>query len=174
MALDVLDEFPENEIFIIPVRLDDCEPIHERLRNLHRVDLFRSYEHSLKKIRRVFETLEEASNKESHGMGEISTRLDRDVIISKKSSYDMPGNVWELVEDDWHADYKNATDDGSAWVDKPRGLNRVLRGGGWNLDARICRSAFRLRFDTNFRLVLIGFRLATLPGQLGEPDKSSL
>ena len=50
LALDVLDEFPENEIFIIPVRLDDSKPKYEALRKLHWVDLFPSYEIGLKKI----------------------------------------------------------------------------------------------------------------------------
>jgi formylglycine-generating enzyme required for sulfatase activity len=45
---------------------------------------------------------------------------------------DMYGNVWELVEDDYHRDYNDAPNDGSAWVDEPRGTGRVIRGGAWN------------------------------------------
>ncbi|MBD3338652.1 MAG: TIR domain-containing protein [Candidatus Lokiarchaeota archaeon] len=45
-ALDVLDEFPESEIFVIPVRLDDCEPSHEKLKDLHWVDFFPEDEYS--------------------------------------------------------------------------------------------------------------------------------
>lgn len=44
--------------------------------------------------------------------------------------YDMSGNVWEWVEDDWHASYDGAPGDGRAWVDDPRGAGRVIRGGG--------------------------------------------
>lgn len=39
-ALDVADEQPEGKIFIIPVRLEDCE-IPERLGRWHCIDLFR-------------------------------------------------------------------------------------------------------------------------------------
>jgi hypothetical protein len=39
-ALDALDEFPESETFIIPVRLDECNVVFERLKALQRVDLF--------------------------------------------------------------------------------------------------------------------------------------
>ena len=56
----------------------------------------------------------------------------------------MHGNVLEWVEDDWHDDYDGAPDDGRVWVDEPRGANRVIRGGSWNIDAQGCRSAFRL------------------------------
>jgi hypothetical protein len=39
LALDVLNEIPEGQIFIIPVRLDDCE-VPEQFRQLHWCDLF--------------------------------------------------------------------------------------------------------------------------------------
>ena len=44
--------------------------------------------------------------------------------------YDMAGNVWEWVEDDYHGTYDGAPNDGSAWVENPRSANRVIRGGG--------------------------------------------
>jgi hypothetical protein len=53
IALDILDEFPVSEIFIIPARLDNCEPIDEKLQAIHWVDLFPSYETGLDKILRV-------------------------------------------------------------------------------------------------------------------------
>ena len=34
-ALDLLDEFSPYDIFVIPVRLDECQPADERLQNLH-------------------------------------------------------------------------------------------------------------------------------------------
>ncbi len=49
-ALDVLDEFPDSTIYLIPARLDDCEPNNEKLQAIHRVDLFPSYEDGLKRI----------------------------------------------------------------------------------------------------------------------------
>jgi formylglycine-generating enzyme required for sulfatase activity len=74
--------------------------------------------------------------------------------------YDMHGNVWEWVEDDYHNSYDGAPTDGSAWVDSPRAAGRVIRGGSWNDDARSCRSASRLGVAPGFRDYDIGFRLA--------------
>jgi formylglycine-generating enzyme required for sulfatase activity len=74
--------------------------------------------------------------------------------------YDMHGNVWEWVEDDWHKDYNGAPDDGSAWIDKPRGAVRVMRGGCWGCDAPLCRSAGRDSDWLGRRLSDFGFRLS--------------
>jgi hypothetical protein len=51
-ALAILDQLPPDAVFLIPVRLDDAEPIHDRLRNLHRVDLFTGYDTALSQIAR--------------------------------------------------------------------------------------------------------------------------
>ena len=76
--------------------------------------------------------------------------------------YDMHGNVWEWVEDIWHADYKGAPSDGSAWTDgeaENSSCNRVNRGGSWSHYPSKARSAHRgcspLDGDSN-----VGFRVA--------------
>jgi len=51
IALDLLDEFPKDEIFIIPVRLDDCKPIDEKIEELNWVDLSPSYKEGFEKIK---------------------------------------------------------------------------------------------------------------------------
>ena len=50
IALDVLDEYPPNSVYIIPARLDDCQPTHERLAQLQWVDLFPSHDAGLLRI----------------------------------------------------------------------------------------------------------------------------
>ena len=74
--------------------------------------------------------------------------------------YDMHGNVWEWVEDDWHDSYEGAPADGRAWVDNPRGSVRVVRGGSWDDGARDCRSATRGNGGPDIRYVSVGFRLS--------------
>ncbi len=55
IALKMLDEFPEGEIYIIPVRLDECKLADEKLQRLKYVDLFHSYENGLNNILRSLE-----------------------------------------------------------------------------------------------------------------------
>ena len=79
--------------------------------------------------------------------------------------YDIIGNVWEWVEDDWHNNYDGAPYDGSAWIVKTRGILRVVRGGSWGGGsweggAHNCRSANRYYFVPVARTTYIGFRLA--------------
>jgi len=79
--------------------------------------------------------------------------------------FDMHGNVWEWVEDDWNNNYAGAPNNGSAWIGNTRGAYRVVRGGGWDYFARYCRSAFRYRFTPAYRYFNVGFRLVLLPVQ---------
>jgi hypothetical protein len=54
-ALDVLAEYPDDEIYMIPVRLDDCRPSHDKLHELNWVDLFPDQEEGIRKILRLFD-----------------------------------------------------------------------------------------------------------------------
>ncbi len=74
--------------------------------------------------------------------------------------YDMHGNVWEWVADHWYNNYKNAPNDGRAWIDDPRGASRVVRGGSWGDVALDCRAAFRGHDAPDRRDFGLGFRLA--------------
>jgi TIR domain len=49
-ALGILDEHPPDAIFLIPIRLEPCEPAYERMMTLQWVDLFAGYEDALLKI----------------------------------------------------------------------------------------------------------------------------
>jgi formylglycine-generating enzyme required for sulfatase activity len=72
--------------------------------------------------------------------------------------YDMSGNVWEWVEDNYHENYAGAPTDGSAWVGDSS--MRVLRGGSWGKLPKYSRAAVRHKFGTNYRDYSFGFRLA--------------
>lgn len=49
-ALALLEEYPEDRVFIIPIRLDDCTPSYQQLSMLHRIDMFPSWDEGLRKI----------------------------------------------------------------------------------------------------------------------------
>ncbi len=55
-ALEILDEMPPSEIFILPVRLDACHPPYENLQDIQHTDLFPSYEEGFRQIVRAFES----------------------------------------------------------------------------------------------------------------------
>jgi formylglycine-generating enzyme required for sulfatase activity len=75
--------------------------------------------------------------------------------------YDMSGNVLEWCEDDWHRNYNGLPYDGSAWIDSPRSIYRVLRGGSWGDSKQHCRVSSRHQYGPGLRVDSdYGFRLA--------------
>jgi len=74
--------------------------------------------------------------------------------------YDMSGNVWEWVEDNFHDNYNGAPADGSAWLDNSS--MRVLRGGSWGYVPTFSRAASRSGFGGGIRYYSYGFRLARM------------
>ena len=89
---------------------------------------------------------------------------DRTHRVGKKQPnawglHDVHGNVWEWVQDDFHRTYKEAPEDGSAWVDEPRGPTRTMRGGSWMDITPFCRSAMRFGLGPDEGNTIVGFRL---------------
>ena len=76
--------------------------------------------------------------------------------------YDMYGNVWEWVQDTWHASYDSAPTDGSSW-EIGYGSNKAKRGCSWEIYALDCRSAFRGLEGINYR----GFDVPAGRGKIG-------
>jgi formylglycine-generating enzyme required for sulfatase activity len=73
----------------------------------------------------------------------------------------MHGNVWEWVEDCWHASYAgNPPTDGSAWTEEGKCNFGVVRGGSFDLNPEILRSGSRYRNTSVNRLNNLGFRVS--------------
>ena len=99
--------------------------------------------------------------------GNCSSELYAHVVGQKLPNafglYDMSGNVWEWCADDWHTNYTGAPIGGQAWVDTPRGSDRLLRGGDWDGSGGALRSTNR---DVNLpdsTYSPYGFRIAQTP-----------
>ena len=60
LALNIFDKCPEDEIFMIPIRLDDCQPAHRRIKKINWINLFpeSEYKNGLNKILKVINPIE--------------------------------------------------------------------------------------------------------------------
>ena len=56
-ALDILEEMPQSSVYLIPARLDECEPGHSILREIQWVDLFPDWDKGMRKILVTLRTL---------------------------------------------------------------------------------------------------------------------
>ncbi len=110
-ALEELGNIPPDEIYIIPVRLDESEPKHNELKELHWIDIFPSYEEGLKGIYQVLAPVYKFRS-EPCKLSEDNAKA----MIKKYNFYDR----------DWNStgDFKNSfIDNGDGTVtDKTTGL----------------------------------------------------
>jgi len=76
---------------------------------------------------------------------------------------DTHGNVWEWCEDFYSEPFYHHEPCVNP-VNTSLGVERVLRGGGWNYTARYCRAAARYKSTAESRNVSFGFRIVCVPG----------
>jgi formylglycine-generating enzyme required for sulfatase activity len=71
----------------------------------------------------------------------------------------MHGQVWEWCLDHWHDNYINAPSNGNARIIEER-VQRVIRGGSWKNEPKLCTSTYRRANDENIDYVdNVGFRI---------------
>lgn len=89
-ALDMLEEFPPSQIYLIPVRLDDSKPLDERLHKIHWVDLWpaSAYKSGLQLILKVFAQHNHSKDIEAEVSrpSDLSSQVAGKQPISEKSS----------------------------------------------------------------------------------------
>jgi formylglycine-generating enzyme required for sulfatase activity len=89
----------------------------------------------------------------------LSTEAAGSYAANAFGLHDMHGNVWEWVEDCDSNNYKQAPNDGSAYLKSDCGV-RGLRGGSWYDGPDHMRSANRDEIIVRKRSHSIGFRIA--------------
>jgi formylglycine-generating enzyme required for sulfatase activity len=91
---------------------------------------------------------------------ESTTVVGQFGVVNAFGLHDMHGNVWEMCADPWHDDYLNAPISGGIWDDDDAKVDyRVMRGGAWDSDPKLCRSACRNLVNLEACHQSIGFRI---------------
>lgn len=83
-ALEILDEFPPEQIFLVPVRLDDCKMPRDELSELNWVDLFPDWNNGIKKLLSVFK---QSKPKGSREFADSETDSDKELTESSRYHY---------------------------------------------------------------------------------------
>ena len=104
IALDILDECSDSDIFLIPIRIDTCEPSSEKLKEIQWVDLFPSFEIGLKKVIKVFNSkpLAPLATKKQYIIKEDSISYEGSGILDHSKNYEInnPDNIINLIEEE--------------------------------------------------------------------------
>lgn len=82
-ALEVLDTYPEHDIYLIPARLDDCRPSHRKLQDLNWVNLFPEWDEG---VHRIIAAITKAAQNCGARPVQGALTID-DVIISQHATY---------------------------------------------------------------------------------------
>ncbi len=110
IALDLLDEIPEDEIFIIPVRIDETQLRHENLKNIHWADLS-DYDVGFEKLLKVFQphSHDPAPNSPPHPRSPQKPAVIANISGLPATSADLFGRSRELemLDSLWSSPQKN-------------------------------------------------------------------
>lgn len=92
---------------------------------------------------------------DDYGTHQVGTKQPNELGI-----YDMSGNVDEWCSD-WYGSYSSSSQTNP--IGPSSGSSRVLRGGGWDFNARGCRVSYRGTDYPSNRYASSGFRVVLVP-----------
>lgn len=98
-ALEILDTYPDTEIYFIPVRLDHCSPSHERVRELNWVDLFPDWEPGMGKLLRFFSVQRSEQPSSQHGVPatDTLTAIRSDGLYRSERGMNIDANYYHYL-----------------------------------------------------------------------------
>jgi formylglycine-generating enzyme required for sulfatase activity len=95
-ALDYLDNFPSDRIFVIPVRIDECKPTDEKLQYIHWADLFPSYEDGLSQILKVLKMEKPEKRKISEKKQNSDKQVSQKQELKPSEAPRQPGRQFNI------------------------------------------------------------------------------
>lgn len=98
-GMSVLEEFPLDNIFIVPARIDNCQPLNKHLKDLHWADLFPDYYEGLNKLIKVFK--ENQQRKQKGWTDQNETRIGGYAYGSNQSQYRLRKKPRSVAEKDY-------------------------------------------------------------------------
>ncbi len=165
-------DFKGDNLPVVQVSWEDVQKFIKKLNEKERTNKYRLPTEA------EWEYAARAGTTANYSFGDNATKLDEYAwylensgnsphpIGQKKPNkwelYDMHGNVWEWVQDEWHDNYGDAPTNGSAWKSGnfvSSVTKRVGRGGSWAVAAVYCRSAIRFYAKQSDGEVDLGFRV---------------
>ena len=89
LALDILDELPQSGVFILPILLEPCDPVDERLQDLNWGELYTSYDDCLTQILRVLRPDQVVRKKPAQNQLKPSEHSTTNRIETSTSKYEL-------------------------------------------------------------------------------------
>ena len=92
-ALKVLEELPESTIYLIPVRLEKCEPSYEALKKIHWIDLFDDWNLGIREILRATKIYKEKTSLDIFEIVNVSDSLKKCISLIKPMANERKINL---------------------------------------------------------------------------------
>lgn len=92
-ALKVLEELPENTIYLIPVRLEKCVPLYEALKKIHWIDIFDDWNRGIREILRATKPYKAKTSSDIFEVVNVSDSLKECVSLIKPKANERKINL---------------------------------------------------------------------------------
>jgi TIR domain-containing protein/stringent starvation protein B len=168
-ALDVLDEVPTGQIYLIPVRIDDVDPPDFKVQALNRVDLFPSYRKGFERLvaaisdteKRPLVALDPALAAARQAPIEFTPFRSFESFIRFVLQQLPESAVLHDREMSYYLTYRTQ-EDGVSLPDKvkaahPAEITVVLRAAYLNLEAKPLKLSVDLMFDGKWESIVIPY-----------------